>query len=248
MSKRNKRKPAADSAAHALEGIERESDRLADWLSENRTVFFAAAGGVLAVAAIVGFATSSRHSERMEAAAKLAELQSAYRVAMGAAPGAFEIAEPANPETAREVRSEYVTRFGELAAEHGGEAVGALAALEAASIEQALGDTEAALETIEASLDAQPAGAEAREYLESRRAALLEIEGRFGEAADAWSAAATERNPLRTELLANAARCWAEAGDTAKALAVWSELEGLDDAGRVPPWIRARMEELAAGA
>ena len=248
MSKRNKRKPAADSAAHALQEIERESDRLADWLSDNQMLLYAAAGGILALAAIVGFATSSRDSARIEAASAFAALQSEYRVAMGAAPSAFEIAEPANPETARAVRTDFVGRFGELAEAHRGETVGALAALEEASIEQALGDTAAALETIEAALAGQPGGAEARDYLESRRAALLELDGRWGEAADAWRAAASVENPLRAELLGHAARCWAEAGDTDQALEVWTELEGLDGASRVPPYVRARMEELAAGA
>jgi hypothetical protein len=248
VSKRNKRKPAQDSAAHALGELEREGDRLADWLTANQTLILAAAGGVLAHAALRGFISSSREASRTEAATALAELQAEYRVAMGAAPGAFEIAEPANPETAREVRADFVTRFSELATEHRGDTVGALASLEEASIEQALGDEAAALETLDAELAAQPDDAEIRDYLHSRRAALLELDGRFGDAAQDWAAAASERNPLRADFLANAARCWAEAGDTAQALAVWSELEALDEDSRVPPYVRARMEELAAGA
>ena len=248
MSKRNKKKPAQDSAAHALQEIEREGDRLADWLTENQMLVFAVAGGVLALAAIVGFTIQGQQSARIEAAANFAKLQTDYRVAMGASPSAFEIAEPANPETAREVRTDFVARFAELATEHRGDTIGALASLEKASIEEALGDTEAALATIDASLDAQPGGAATRDYLESRRAALLEAAGRFGEAAGAWTAAASEGNPIRAELLGHAARCWAEAGETEKALAVWSEIETLDGATRIPPYVRARMEELAAGA
>ncbi len=248
MSKRNRRKPARDSASHRLEEIEREGDKLVDWLTDHQTVIFAVAGGVLALAAIVGFATTNRETSRVEAAADLAALQSQYKVAMGASPNGFEIAEPANPETAREVRTEYAARFGELAESHRGDVVGALAALEKSAIEEALEDTDAALATLEASLAAQPGGAETRDYLESRRAGLLERAGRWDEAAAAWASAASAGNPRRAELLANAARCWAEAGSTDKALSVWSEVETLDGASRVPPYVRARMEELAAEA
>jgi len=248
VSKRNKKRPAQDSAAHALEEIEREGDKLAEWLTRHQVLIMGIAGGVLVLAAIVGFGLSSRDSARVEAAADLARLQTEYRVAMGAAPTAFEIAEPANPETAREVRTRYVELFGTMADENRGTAIGALASLEKAAIEQALGDDEAALASIDASLAAQPRAAAARDFLEARRASLLELAGRWSEAAEAWSSSASATNPLRAELLAHSARCWAEAGDTAKALAVWSELESLDGAGRVPPYVRARMEELAAGA
>ncbi len=248
MAKRNKRKPAPDSATHALDGIERETDRLAEWMTEHQVTILAVAAGVLVLAAIVGFATSSRQSSRAEAAEAFAALQTEYRVAMGAPAGAIEIAEPANPETAEAVRTEYAARFGELAKTHRGDIIGALASLEQSGIEQALGDDAAALAIIDTSLAAQPSGAETRDFLESRRAGLLEQLGRFDEAAAAWAAAASADNPRRAELLANAARCWAEAGNADKALSVWQEAEGLDGAGRIPPYVRARMEELAAEA
>lgn len=247
MSKRNKRRPAEDSAAHTLDELGRESDRLAEWLTENQTLVLAAAGGVLVLAAVVGFAISARHDARRQAAIELAAIESSYRVAMGAQPDAFLIAEPANPETARQVRTEYQARFGELVETHRGDTIGALAALDQAAIEHALGETEAAIATLDGVIAAQP-DSPATDFLQARRAALLEDNGRFDEAAEAWAAAASDRNPLRAELLANAARCWAEAGQTEKALAVWSTVEGLEGATRVAPYVRAQLEELAAGA
>lgn len=248
MSKRNKKRPAQDSAAHTLDELEREGDKLANWITDNQVVIMAVAGGVLLLSAIVGFVMSGQDAAREEAAVEFARLQTAYRVAMGAAPSAFEIAEPANPETAREVRNEFVARFGEIESDQRGDTIGALAALEKAAIEQALGDSETAIATIETAVAAQPGGADARDYLNSRLASLFEQAGRWAEAAEAWTAAASDGNPLRADFLAQSARCWAEAGDVEQALAVWAELEALDGAAMVSPYVRARMEELAAGA
>ena len=248
MAKRKKRH-APDSAAQTLDEIEKESDRIAEWIDQNQMLLLSIMGGILVVAAIVGFALSGRDSSRDAAAADFAQLQTDYRSAMGAAPGAFEIAEPANPATALQVRNDFEAKFGELADAEAGTTVGALAAIEQARIQDALGTRDTALATLDKALDAQSRGAEVRSYLEATRASLLEDEARWADAAGAWEAAAAGGGPLEAEWLASAARCWADAGDRDKALAAWSRLEALDSPANIPPYVRARMEELeAAGA
>lgn len=247
MAKRKKHQ-IDDSAARTLDELERESDRIAEWINQNQMLLLGIAGGVLALAAIVGFSLSGREAAREAAALELAQLQSQYRVAMGASPAAFEIAEPANPETAIAVRTEYVTRFGTLAEENRGTTVGALAALDQSRIQEALGDTAGALSSVDAAIAETGQGESAMKLLEIRRAALLEVEKRWVEAAGTWESAATRSGPLAAEWLANAARCWAEAGEREKALATWAKLEALDASVRVPPYVRARLEELEAGA
>jgi tetratricopeptide (TPR) repeat protein len=247
VAKRKKRQ-TEDSAARTLEEIERESDRLAEWIDTNQMLLLGIVGGVLVVAAIVGFSMSGREAAREAAALELADLQVDYRVAMGAAPAAFEIAEPANPETAVAVRTEYLSRFEALAQENAGTTVGAMAALDQSRIQEALGDSEGALVTIEAALDELGRGKPAHSLLEARRAALFEEAGLWGDAAGAWESAASESGPLTGEWLANAARCWAEAGERDKALAAWKRFESLAIQTRVPPYVRARIEELEAGA
>lgn len=247
MAKRKKHQ-AESSAARTLDEIERESDRLAEWIDANQMLLLGIAGGVLALAAVVGFSLSGREAAREAAAAELTRLQSDYRVAMGASPLAFEIAEPANPETAVAVRTEYLARFAELADENRGTTVGALAALDQSRIQEALGDAAGALATIDAAIAETGRGENAMTLLETRRAALLEIAGQWPAAADAWEAAAARSGPLAVQWLANAARCWAEAGERDKALAAWARLEALDASMQVPPYVRARLEELEAGA
>lgn len=247
MAKR-KKKHVDDSAARALGEIERESDRIAEWIDENQMMLVGIVGAILVVAAIVGFATSGRESAREEAAASLAELQADYRVAMGAAPTAFEVAEPANPATALAVRTEYVDLFGQLAEENQGNTVGALAALDQSRIMQALGRSAEALATIDAAIAEGSGGARAQAYLQAARASQLEADARWADAAGAWEAAAAGDESLAAEWLASAARCWAEAGDRDKALAAWARFESLDSPVTIPPYVRARMEELEAGA
>ena len=64
---------------------------------------------------------------------------------MGAAPDDLVVTAPANPETARRVRTEYVERFAEVVAAHPGTAGAALAGLEIGILDHDLGRPDEAL-------------------------------------------------------------------------------------------------------
>ena len=139
---RKKRQP--DSAAHTLDELESFGDRMAEWAKSNITLILSAAAGILIAAAFWGFASQRVSEGESESASALAQVLGDYRVAMGATPGSIELVEPANPETGRRIRVEYVERFEQVAAEHAGTTAGALALLEAGKLTQKLGDGPAA--------------------------------------------------------------------------------------------------------
>lgn len=241
------RKKHENPAAEALDELESLGDRLAQWVSENPALILGSVLGVLVIAGGYGFYASSRDRGLDRASAELARVESDYRDAMGASPDNYEIPEPANAAAARATREQFLPQFEEVAASHAGTAVGALAALEAGNLRYALGDPDAALASWRGAADVTPAGEIARAVLLRRIADAEEAAGRWPEAAEAHGeAASVEAYPLRYAALADAARCYAEAGDEERALAAFDRLETEAPEARVPPHIRARLSELRA--
>ncbi len=235
------------AAAEALGEIESVSDRLSEWLQENVRLVIGVVAAALIVAGLGSWAISSRDTAEQEASSDLARTRDDYLSAMGAAPGAIDVPELANPEAAAQIRAEYEQRFGEVAAEHPGTVAGALASLERARLATEGGRTEEAIAVYEKALADAPSGGAIRGMILQRWAQRLEDEGRWAEAAEKHEQAGGMGDfPLRGFALADAARCRAEAGDAAGALALYERIERELPDLTLPESERARIHELRA--
>jgi tetratricopeptide (TPR) repeat protein len=234
-------------AGRALDELQQASDRLATWLDRNALAVLAGVLVVLAVVGLVIFIASRSNSAEERAAEALANTRSEYRQAMGATPSDTTIPEPANPETARKVRTEYVARFTELAAANPGTTAGELAWLEAGGLQEQLGDRDAALATWTAAEQKLDPSDPVRAFFLRRIAAVHEEQGAWAAAAQAYQAAAAiEGYPLRYPALADAARCYAEAGDAERAIAAYERIETEAPDFRAPAYVSSRIRELRA--
>lgn len=234
-------------AAEALEEIEGISDRLSEWLQENFRLVIAVVSGALVLAGLGSWAISSRNTAEEEASAALARTRDDYLSAMGAGPGVIDVPELANPEAAAQIRAEYEKRFGEVAAEHPGTVAGTLASLEHARLVTEGGRNEEAIALYEAAFANAPSDGGIRGLLLQRWAQRLEDEGRWKEAAAKHEQAGGLSDfPLRGFALADAARCLAEAGDDAGALALYERAERELPDVTLPEADRARVYELRA--
>jgi len=234
-------------AAETLEEIEGFGDRMVEWVRGHPAVVLGSLLGLLVAAAAVAVGMEWRERSREQAAAALARVEAEYAEAMGAEPGAVEIPEPANPETARQVRERFVGRYAGLAEEYAGRPVGALAALHAGRLQTELGRPEEALEAWRGAVAAFGGDEPVTALLWGRIASLHESQGRWAEAAEAYARAAeVESYPLRHRALGDAARAWAEAGEAERALAAFERLEEQAGAASLPDHVRIRLLELRA--
>lgn len=232
-----------------LEQIESAGDRLAEWISDHRILVLGTGLGILMIAGGYGFVSSARESAYAEASDALAVLQSEFRLAMGSDPEAIELAEPANPETAREVRREYGAKFRTMAAEHRGTVASALAWLEVGAIEEALGNSDMAVEVWTSAADELDSDELTRALLLSRVASVQERSERWLEAGVAYErAASVEGYPLRYSALAQAARCFAEAREVERAVAALESVETEAPDQVIFDHIRAQVAELQAAS
>ena len=230
-----------------LEELESLGERLLGWVEANPVLVLAVAGAILLGAAGFGGWRAWQSARADRASSALAELRTQYVVAMGGTANDAKVPEPANPDTARSVRTEYVERFVELARAHGGTAAAALGRLEASEIYQKLGQPDRALEVLQQGAAAQRSDSPLRGILEARIARLQENAGRFDDAARAYEAAASIQSyPLRIEALGDAARCYAEAGQREAALAIYAKLQTEAPDRHLEPHIEARLKELQA--
>ena len=219
------KKKAPNTAGDALRDIEESGDRVAEWASQNAALILGAIAVVLVLSAGVGLYIQHGSNARDEAANELALTTGNYRLAMGADAAGGRIVEPANPELAVNTRTEYAEKFSEVARKHSGTAAGALAWLEAGTLQADLGKAEHATVSFEAARDAS-SGLAIQAIANTRLAGLAEDRGDPVSAAKAFEAAATVKSyPLRGEALTEAARCWAEAGEADRAMAVFQRFE-----------------------
>lgn len=245
MAKKKQKHP--ESAAATLDEIESLGDRLAQWVGENRIMVVSVAAAILVIAAGWGIFTSTRSQATEQASADLARVEREYLVAMGAAPGAIDIVEPANPETARNTRTEFEARFREVAEDHAGSASAVLAWIHVGTLQVELGNRAAGIETWRTTAEGLAANELLRAIVLVRIASAQEDEGRFTEAAQAYEAASEMPNyPLRHAALAEAARCYAEAGDAMRAVALLDRLEDIEPRPQIPDATRAKLLELRA--
>ncbi|MCL4683962.1 hypothetical protein KJ059_04320 [Myxococcota bacterium] len=236
-----------NAPADTLEQLESLSDRLVRWVSANPLLILGTAGAILLAAASIGSIRAWRASAADAAAAEMARVRTEYIVAMGGSATDLIAPEPANPETARAIRTEYVERFLSIVEEHSGTPAQALAALDASRIFEELGATDRAREVVEQAVADLPASSPVRAVALRRVAVLHEANSDFEAAARAHAAAAEIPGyPLRFDALADAARCWADAGRRDEALAIFARLQGDTADFRLPPHLESRLAELQA--
>jgi predicted negative regulator of RcsB-dependent stress response len=244
-----KTKPHAASPAHGE--LETGLERFIRWISENSMSVLAAVGILLAGVGAFEFARSRAETRATEASNALDETQSAYLTAMGAEPGAVDVPELANPEAGKRIREEYVEKFRAVAQAHPGTLPAALAWLEVADLQTATpGSEDAILESLRASLAEQPNNPRLAGLVRQRIAQVYEDRGQLAEAAAEHEAAgALPEFPLRWYALADAARCYAQAGDRTRALALLDRIESeAQDAYTLPMPLRGLQRELRAAA
>jgi tetratricopeptide (TPR) repeat protein len=234
-----------DQPADTLEELESLGERMAQWVGANPVLVLGIAGLILALAASVGGYRAWEHSRSDRASTALAALHAEYVTAMGGKPTDTEVPEPANPETAKAVRTDFAARYEQLAKEWSGTATGSLALLEAGEIREKLGDGAKALELWLSAAQSAAADSPVLGVIQSRIGHFEEDRGDFEAAARAHEAAANVAGyPLHGDALAAAARTWAEAGKPEQALAQYRRLETEAPDFQIPPYIEARMAEL----
>lgn len=236
-------------AANPIDELASRVDQAAGWVGRHRRVaLIAVALVLLAAAAWGGWETLSTRRE-LRASAALSRAQADWRRAMGAAPDAREVTEPANPELAARARRDAAQSFLSIADESSGTRASVVAGLLAGNRLWELGDRQAALDAWESARRAAPADSPLRALVLVRLAEAHEEQGRFGEAAAAFEeAAAIEAYPLRYAALGDAARCFAEAGDATRAVGLLDRIEAEAPETVLPDHVRARLRELRAAA
>jgi tetratricopeptide (TPR) repeat protein len=240
-----KKRHQQPSAAQTLDQIESSGDKLVQWVLDNQVLILGTGIAILLVAGVWGFSRELGAGSVDESSSKLAQTHDQFLSAMGSSPNSLEVTEPANPQTARDVRTEYVERFRGVAIDFPGTVAGALALLEAGKLFEELGNDTAAIESYQAGLEEiDPANA-ASGFLHARIGAVHEDTGRWSEAADAYeSAAGVAQYELKSEALADAARSLIHAGERERALGVYAQLQSDAPTYRVSPYLEAQIDEL----
>jgi tetratricopeptide (TPR) repeat protein len=232
---------------HTLEEIQSLGDRLAHWTNEHWQLVTAVAVSILVASAGAGLYASLREDARTQASAALAEVEDAYRDAMGTPADALTVTEPANPATARETRERFAKRFSQVAQEHAGTPAAALALLRAGSLREAMGETDAAIALWQEAAGHVGTDDPVRALLLTRIGSAYEREGQLLEAAEAYERAGDVVDyPLRPAAWTAAARCYADAGEPDRALQVWDRLSAEAPEAAAAPYVAARMAEIRA--
>ena len=243
MAKKRKNESApADETLHEIESV---FDRVANWISGNPLTFLGSVAGLLLLAAAVGF--TNLHSERQaeQAAAAVSELQCDYFRSSGSAAGVFAETTPANPEVAKQLKDEYLEKFLAAADEYSGSVAGIQALLEAASIKAELEGPSEAMELLRKA-KAAASGSDLASLASMRIAGALELtDDPEGAAREYEEAANSETFPGRLQALVEAARCYADAGDDQRAVALFARLESEAPEFAMPPHVRSQLQALS---
>ena len=243
MARKSRREP------DMLAEIESIGDRFSAWMSANRWVILGVVVAILTLAGGYGGYATWRTAQMDAAADALGEALRDFARAMGGDANALALPEPANPEAARRIRSEYLERFEVVAAEHSGTGAATLAAIEAGDLQNELGDREAALATWQGALDGLGPNSLMRALLLERIAWTHEEAERWVEAGEAHEAAGEIRAfPLRYAAFGAAMRCYAEAGERDRALALFERVELEAPDAQLESHVRHRLRELQAAA
>jgi tetratricopeptide (TPR) repeat protein len=236
-----------EEPADTLAELESLGDRFGQWVGANPIPVLAVFGAVLLLAAAIGGYRAWSHARADRASAALARVQDDLVVALGGKLSDAVAPEPANPETARTVRTEFTDRYLAVAQEWEGTETAALALLEAGQLQQKLGNRDRALELWTQAAASASQSAPAYGVIQSRIGHLQEDAGDLEAAARAHElAAAVPGFPLHADALADAARAWAEAGKPDQALALFQRLKTEAPEYQLAPHVEARLLELEA--
>jgi len=231
--------------SHVIHEIEGIAERGAQWIRDHLALSVAGLVILLGAAAAAGGLAAHR-THRAEAASDAFDrVTTEYRKAMGADPDSFEVPELANPAAAAEIQAEFAAQFAAVAEEHPGTVAAALARLEQGNLSVATGDTDAAIEIWQGSIEDLAGNPNLRAIFEQRIGQVYDDEARWLEAAEAYARAGAEKGyPLRYWALAQAARCFQQAGEIERArelaLRVSTEAPELD----LPPHLSTMLAEL----
>jgi hypothetical protein len=233
-------------ATDALEQLDTRFERLADWVSAHRLAVGVAVAAVLVAGGAWELVRTS--AERREAAAsdELDRVQTSFLIAMGAEPGALDVPKLANPEAEKRIRAEYADQYRAVAEAHPGSVAAALAWLEVAGLLDPKQDPEGVLGALQKSLAEQSGNQRLAGLVHQRIAQLEESRGDLAAAAAEHEAAgALPDFPLRFLALADAARCYAQAGQPEKALPLLERVESEGAAQyTLPAHLRSLLREL----
>ncbi len=236
---------AKSDATNTIAEIEGIVERGAAWVSENLVVVAILLLALLASAAGVGMYLSSRTAGAEAGSDALDNVQNAYLKAMGASPGAIEAPELANPTAAAAIRAEYLTKFGEIADKHPGTVAGVLARLEQGNLAEAGGELDNSIEIWRQTLAGLSGNPKLEAVVHQRIGQAYEDADRWVEAGQAHEAAsAIEINPLRYFAMADAARCYAQAGETARAKVLAERLQLEAPTLQLPGQLSSSLREL----
>ena len=223
------------------------ADRLLDWISANLVaVVILAALTLIGVGAYAGW-RGWRATQEDKAAAALGAAEREYLTSMGAEPGSYDFAEPANPETAKQSRAAAVDRFLAVAKQYEGRRAATLARIEAGGLLVEVGQPGRAIEVWGEALPGAAGHPDLRALVQTRIAQAQESLGQWKQAAEAYAAAAEIPGyPLHAWALADAARCYAAAGDTEHAVTFANRVQAEAPNAQLPPYLEARLQEIRA--
>ena len=221
---------------------------MAIWVATHRWLVMGMIGAVLASGGAWELLRSRAERRELEASNAFDQTQMAYLSAMGAEPGAIDVPELANPSAAEQIRVEYVEKYRGVAQTHPGTLPAALAWMEAADLLEAQGDVDASLESLQKGLAEQPGNPRIAGLIHQRIAQLYEDRGQIAEAAaEHQTAGELPGFPLRSSALADAARCYAQAGQPDRARELLERIESeAKDGASLPPEARSLLRELRA--
>jgi len=231
---------------HVIEDIEGIAERAAEWIREHLLLTLGMIIAVLATAASLSALGAYRTREAETASDALDRVTHDYLQAMGAGVGALGVPELANPDAAEAIRSEFVAQFGAIAAEHAGTVAGALARLEEGNLSESGGDLDGSIEIWRDALQGLDPDSNLQAIFQLRMGQAYEEAERWVEAGESYEAAGEfDRFPLRYWAMADAARCYSEAGELGRArelaLRLHSEAPG---ELRLPEYQLAMLREL----
>lgn len=248
MARQPKRKKQ-DKTESVLEEVESIAERIAAWVQENAWLSIGVLAACLLLAAAYAGYDSWKTRREESASDALDQVRSSYLEAMGTGPGALEIPELANPETGRRISQEYAKRFRAVVDEHPNTVAAVLAALALGDVNEAAGNTEPPIELWRETLADLPSNSPLRALLLHRIAQAEEDAGHWAEAAETHAQAGEiDAYPLRHLSLLDAARCFARAGQSERALELFDRLQTEAPQMSLPAHLRGLAAELRAAA
>jgi predicted negative regulator of RcsB-dependent stress response len=230
-----------------LEEIESIADQIASWIATNPVAVIALALSILIAAGGYGGWIAWQSGREDRASFALASLEREYLKAMGAPPGSTEISELANPETGRALRKEFGQKLLTMATENPHTAAATVARLTAGDLLAAAGEPDKAFESWQSALEGVGRNPALRGIVLRRVATALEAQSKWSEAGAAnLEAGELVGFPLRRFALADAARCYAEAGDTDRAARIAARVGSEESSEELPQNLTAQLAELRA--